>query len=277
MKGMASAQGLKQCPPDGRYPFNIVEATPGFTATRVVAGQQRGGDSKISLSLEIAEGEHAGYQAYDELGTDGGTNFGSMSKKRLRQLEVPGLDSDQEVPDDVIAASLLNRRVFAEVKREQREDKDGNKQFDIDEKTGLKTPLYRLRIIGYVRQPVAGAQVGQPGLPQGLPQGQPGLPQGLPQGAPQFAPQPGVPQGYPQPGAPQGWPQAPGMAPGGFAPPAPGAVPGGYAPQAAPGFPQVAPPPGWGAPNGAQPGLPAAPGMAPGMPYPGAPGAPRVG
>lgn len=271
MRGMASAKEQRPCPPDGRYPFNIVAADPGFTQTKEVAGQQRGGDSKISLSLEIAEGEYAGYPAFDELGTDGNTNFGAMSKKRLRQLDVQGLDSDADVPDDVIAGQLLNRRVFAEVKREQREDKTGAKQFDIDEKTGTKIPLYRLRIIGYVRQPVAGAVAGAPTLPAGVPGGVPQYQQpGLPAGAPQYAAAPGMPQ------APQGWPAAPGMVPGGYAPPAPGAVPGGYAPQAAPGFPQVAPPPGWGAPNGAAPGLPAAPGQ-PGLPFPGAPGAPRVG
>lgn len=253
---------MRQCPLDGTYPFNIISAVSGVTAVKVVAGQQRGGDTKIALGLEIAEGEHIGYPAFDELGTDGNTNFGSMSKKRLRQLDIPGLDSDAEIPDDVIAGSLLNRRVFAICQREQREDKDGVKQFDVHEATGMKTPLYRLKILGYVRQPTGQVQPGQqlggqaPQAPQGYPQ------QGLPQ----------APGGYPQQGvaAPGNWP---GAVQGGYAPPAPGALPGGYAPQGSvQGFPQVAPPPGWGTPNGAQaPGLPAAPqGLPPG--YPGAPG-----
>lgn len=261
MKGMASAKGLRACPPAGTYAFNITSADTGFTAVKTVAGQQRGGDSKISLGLEIAEGEHAGYPAFDELGTDGNTNFGAVSKKRLRQLDVQGLDSDNEVPDEVIAGQLLNRRVYAICEREQQQDKDGNKKFDVDDK-GNKTALYRLRILGYVRQPTG--QQTQQLAPQGQMPQAPQAPQGYPQqGLPQ------APQGFaPQPPAPGGWPQAP----QGYAPPAPGAVPGGYAPQApVQGFPQVAPPPGWGAPpNGVQapgaPGLPAAP------QFPGAPG-----
>ncbi len=261
MKGMASAQGQKAAPTDGRYMFLVTGATPGFTQVRQTANGQKGGDSKISLAMEICEGEFTGYPAFDELGTDGGTNFGAMSKKRLRQLDVPGLDTDAETPDDVIAASLLNRKLLVEVKREQREDADGNKQWDIDEKTGVKVPLYRLRVIGYIRQPTAQATPGAPHV--GLPTGAPQLPQGYPTAQ-------GIPQGYAAPA----FPGAPGV-PQGFAPPPPGAVPGGFAPQAAPGYPQVAPPPGW---NGAA----AAPGMPGGQPQlsfnpgaPGIPGAPR--
>jgi hypothetical protein len=256
MKQMLSVIPQKQCPPAGTYAFNITAADPGFTNVKVVAGQQKGGHSKISLGLEIAEGQFAGYPAFDEIGTDGGTPFGSMSKKKLRQLDVPGLDSDAEIPDETIAAQLLNRRVLAICEREQQEDKDGNKRFDVDEATGLKTPVFRLRILGYTRQ-ATGAQAQLP-LTQLAPQG--------------FAPQ-GYPQQFQQPqpvAAPGSWP---GGVPGGYAPPAPGAVPGGYAPQAqVQGFPQVAPPPGWGQPNGAAaPGLPQAPqGVVPG--YPGAPG-----
>jgi hypothetical protein len=265
MKGMQSAQGLKACPPAGTYAMTIVAADPGFTATKVVANQQRGGDSKISLALEIVEGEHVGFQAFDELGTDGNTKFGAMSKKRLRQLDVQGLDTDAEIPDDAIAASLLNRRVFAVCEREQREDKDGNKQFDVDEKSGLKVPSYRLRVIGYTRQPTAGQQLAP--QQQHAPMQAPQAPQG-------YAPPPGyiAPQQFAAPPAPGAWPQ---QAPQGYAPPAPGAVPGGYAPPAPPqGFPQVAPPQGWA--NGAgAPGAPGAPGVAPGQPGLPFPGAPR--
>lgn len=296
---MASAKPARKCPPDGTYPFNITAAAA--TQTKVKnEGQpnQKGGDTAVELSLEVAEGEYAGYPAFDTLGTDGGTDFGAMSKKKWRQLGV-NVDTDAEIPDDVIASGLLNQRVFAVVEREpQQKMNDATKKweivYDLDEQTGAKVPRYRLKIIGYRQQPTAGQQM----MPQGqqlqqpnAPQypAAPGLPQGFPQGqqlnapqAPQFQQQP---QGMP-PGFPTQLPQAGGFpgAPGGFQPPpgAPGAAqfapPGGFPPAGPGGFPQVQAPQGWvqpGAPNGV-PGQQPQAGLAPGQqPLPGMPGQPR--
>lgn len=279
MRGMASAKESRECPPNGRYPLNITAATAGHTNVKN-EGQpnQKGGDSCIELGFEIAEGNYAGYPAFDTIGTDGGTNFGGMSKKKLRALEVPGLDSDAEIPDEVIAQSLLNKRVWAELEREQQMKKDeaGKLQpiFDIDEKTQVKVPRYRLKIVGYIRQPVAaqvpqvtGQQLPHPNIGQAPQYAQPGA--ALPQGYPTQLPQaPGFAPGVPV-GLPQGYPGAPGA---GFAPGVPG-MPGGL-PQGLPqGFPQVQAPQAWTqAPNGVQGG--AAPG-APGLPMqPGLPGVP---
>lgn len=301
MRGMASAKPARKCPPDGTLPFNITAAVPGQTKVKNEGKpNQKGGDACINLSLEVAEGEFAGYPAYDTLGTDGGTDFGAMSKKAWRQLGVTYVDSDQEVPDDVIAAQILNMRVYAEVKRKPQQEKNEatgawETVYDLDEQTGVKVPKYKLEIIGYKRQPTAGLQ-GQPQQGQQLPQGQlapppqqqqfqqppqqyaaaPGLPQGFPTGAaPQFAP-PGLPQGLP-PGAPGGFappqggfPAAPGMAPPQFQQPQ-------FAPSGPGGFPQVQAPQGWvqpGAPNGVA--AQGAPGQVPGQQQlPGVPGATR--
>ncbi len=266
MKGMASAKESRPVPPNGRYPFNITAAEAGFTNVKNEGKpNQTGGDSCLKLSLEVAEGEFAGYPAFDTLGTDGTTNFGGMSKKRLRQLEVPGLDSDAEVPDEVIAQSLLNKRVFAEVERtpiEKKNEATGKwePQYDVDEKTGVKVVRYKLQILGYLRQPTTGAQLTQ--QTQQLQQ--------APQVAQTQQLQPTLPPGFAPPAA-----QWPGQVPGGFAPPAPGAVPGGYAVAAPGGYPQMQAPANWNAaPNGV-PG--AAPVGVPGqLPFPGAPGAPQT-
>lgn len=286
MKGMASAKEGRACPPNGRYPFNITAAQADTTNIKNEGqANQKGGEACISLSLEIAEGEFAGYPAFDTLGTDGGTNFGGMSKKRLRALEVPGLDSDAEIPDEIIASSLLNRRVFAEVEREPQSKKNDatgkwDPVMDIDEKSSVKTPRYRLKIIGYLRQPAAG-QLAAPPQQQGQQQQYAQAPgQQLPQGYPTQLPQAGGFPGAPQfPGAQQGgFPGAPQFAPPG-APqyaqqPQYAQAPGMMPPGAPGGFPQAVAPPAWtqqqGAPNGALPqqgqqaGFP--PGTQPGLP-----------
>lgn len=277
MRGMASAKPARKCPPDGTYPFNITSSAAGQTKIKNEGKpNQKGGDACVELALEVAEGEYAGYPAFDTLGTDGGSDFGAMSKKKWRALGV-NVDTDAETPDEVIAAGLLNQRVFAVVEREPQQklnEATGKWEtvHDIDEQTGVKVPRYRLKIVGYVRQPTQ--QLGAPQQQQLAPQGQmPMAPGGFP-GAP------GMPQGFPP--APQagGFPPAPGGFPqqqsAGF-PGAPAGGPGGFPPAGPGGFPQVQAPQGWvqpGAPNGV-PG--AAPGMAPGFvpgqqPFPGAPG-----
>jgi len=275
---MASAKPARKCPPNGRYPFNITASVAGQTAVKNEGlPNQKGGDTCIKLDLEIAEGEYAGYPAYDTLGTDGGTDFGSMSKKKWRALEVPYIDSDQEVPDDVIAQSLLNRRIFAEVERKpiQKLNTATNKwedEYELDEQTGVKVPRYKLQIVGYLKQPTATQTLQAPVPQQHL--AVPGAPQF--QGAPIAGAPAGLPPGYPTQlpaGAPGAFPGAPQFAgqPGAF-PGAPGAYPG-----APGGFPQVAAPQGWvQQPQNGVPG--GAPGAVPGQTaFPGMPGAPIAG
>jgi len=237
MKMMKSCPDFLQAPPKGRYPSKIVVANPGFS---------KAGESHIEITTEITTGPHKGAQAYDYIGTDGTTKYGIGGKRKLRQLGID-LNSDQEIPDQVVAQQLLGLELMVEYENEQAQSKDEsgklNPRFELDA-NGNKVAVQRLTVVGYIRaqgapqgqqlpqQPQQNLAPQQGGVPQGYPQGPfPGAPQ-APQG---FAPPPGLPQawgGAPQQGAPapQGW----------------GAPPNG-APQL------VQAPPGWTQPAGAPP------------------------
>lgn len=253
MKGMASAQEFIQAPPPGRYPIQLDAVEAGFSSK---------GETHLKVSGSIIDGPHKGASFFSYIGTDGGTKYGSMGKKHLRNLGVP-VDSDSEIPDAVIAGKLTGLRLFAECGNEQRQkpivegSKDMAPQFELvlDKTTGQQTKvaIMNLTIIGYISQAGFKLDFGQgQQQTQGQPvyQAPPGqIAQGGYTPAPGFAPPTGQPvygappQGYaPQVAAPQGQPQ--------FAPPP------GFAPPQAGYVAAVAPTPWNGAPQGGAPGAP---------------------
>lgn len=212
MKGMKDAQEYSQAAPPGLYPARIVAAD---------ATVSKKGDSMIHLTAEIiAPSPYAGQQADDYLGTDGTTKFGGVSKGRLRGLGL-NVDSNDEIPDAVIAQQLLGRVYNIEFGNEARmkPSVEGG-PFDtvltaVDSRTGQTIQLQKLTIKNYhvpnaqpqqlppQQQAPQYQQPQQQYAPQPLPQqqlgialgGAPGFPPGLPlQQAPQYAPQPVAPQ-----------------------------------------------------------------------------------
>lgn len=255
MKGMASAAEYFVPPPAGQYPCIIKEANPSISKKEA---------TMLELTVEIAEGFAQGTQANDYIITDGTKPGGGMGKTKLRALGVD-VTSDAEVPDEVVARSLVNKRCYVTFEHETQKSKDSGytqAMTALDPRTNQMVELKKLVVKGYsLTQTAAMPQPPQnhaPATP--APQAQAGWGQPPAQQAPQgsaFAAPPQ--QGWAQPQAPQGF--APPAQPG-FAAPPPGAPVqspwAGQAPQApqqAQGF--AAPP--FQAPQGFAP--PAVPGM----------------
>lgn len=223
MKGMKSASEEFIVPPPGRYETEIIGAE---------AKLSKAGATMLHLTLEIkAPEDYAGVQAHDYIITDGGAKGGGMGKKKLRGLGVNVDASDDETPDEQLAAWLLGRRLWVGYGNEQGQKKDAHGNYTIPatrtDEHGKTVPLMKLTVEEYFTHNVGGAVQAtvapQVQAPQGLP------PQGFaPQGFAPVAPQGLPPQGF------QG--QAPGFNPGqpfaGQVPPGTGPVaPQGFAPQ----------------------------------------------
>lgn len=236
MKSMRSAPDFIQAPLPGRYPSKISVAE---------AGHSKKGESHISLTLEIVDGPHKGATAYDYVGTDGTTKYGIGGKRKLRQLGI-SVDSDDEIPDVVIAQQLLNLHLMVEYGNEQQQTKaEGSEtltpRFELDA-NGNKVAVNRLIVIGYIRaQSAVAGQSAQLQAPQGYAPQAPATQNFAPQG---YAPQGvAVPAGLPQSFA--GYPGAPAGAP--LAAPAPAGLPAAWANGQQPQM--VTAPPGWAQPK----------------------------
>ena len=153
MKGMASTPDYYIPPPEGPHAATIVAATPGLSKkdnTQIEIQAQLDGTTEIIK---------------DWIGTDGTVKGAGMSKTKLRGLGVD-LSSDVEVPDELVAASLLGRKCIVVLKHEnaQRKADDGTyvNATHFDAQTGqtiqLKTATTTgqaapwLRIAGHLAQ-----------------------------------------------------------------------------------------------------------------------------
>lgn len=216
MKNMRSAQEFIQVAPKGRYPSII---------TKAEAKLSNKGDPQLALIVEIAEGEYAGDQAYDYIGTDGNAKgAGIYSKPKLRSLGVD-VETDNEIPDAVIAQQLQGIRVMVDYDNQPRMAKsrpdDASCPYDTvvtfpDPRTGAAITVMNLVVKGYSRIGGAPQQLApQQGQWQGQ-SGQVAQPQYAPQAQapvqyaqqPVFAPQVAQPQFAPQQLQPQFAPQA---------------------------------------------------------------------
>lgn len=229
MKGMKSAKEYYTPPPKGKHPaiVSLCEAT--FS---------KKGASMLHLTVTL-EGQFGGEQIEDWAITDGSAKGGGIGKAKLRGLGVD-VETDAEIPDEVLAQQLLGRKIFVEVDHEPQMRKNEAGELvpstHFDTTTGQTITLQRAIAKGYstvnvgavAQAPVQGyappQQQYQQAPAQFAPQGQPGF-QPQYQQAPQFAPQ-GQPQyGYQQ--APQFAPQQPvqAQAPWAQAPQTNGAAP----------------------------------------------------
>lgn len=212
MRGMASAKEYFTAPPPGRYLCKIVACTDGVS---------KAGNTMLTLELEVREPkEHAGATARDYIITDGGSKGGGMGKTKLRGLGVP-VDSDNDVPDSVIANNLLGLELFVELGNEQQMGKDANGDYTVpqtafDDQLQKLVPINKSIVKGYFRHGVGAAPSVNTQI-QSAPQGY--APQQIAPGfqqvqlQPQYAQQPQqmvqpqVLQAAPQQFAPQGQPQ----------------------------------------------------------------------
>ncbi len=221
--------------PVGRYPMICTKADVGVSAA---------GNPKIATTWQIAEGhEHAGVTAFEHFLTRKCKGAG-FSKKKLRGLGI-NVDSEVEIPDEVLAQQLLGKQAFADLSTEPRMNKNpATHAYDVPAYTvgpnGQQIQAMQNRIEAFYLSNVDA----QPGAVQQQLPSQPMMqaPQGYAPPAQQFAPPPGY-------GAPPGY--APQVAPpvaqtnAAVAPPGYGQAP--VAGQQYQGAPQ-------GAPNGGAPG-----------------------
>ena len=222
MKNMSKAQENWQAPPPGRYLSTIIAAE---------ATVSKKGSSMLKLSLRIDGDEHDGIETDDYLITDGSAKGAGIGKRKLRGIGTPlilrAIDTDEDIPDAVIANELVGVQLFVDYGNEQKMGRsnpdDPSSPFDrpmtvVDARTGKEVPLNKLTVTGYSRHgtgvAVAAPAQQAPFVPQQAPQQfqQAQAPQGFmpqqfapQQGQPQFAPQQqfAQPQGYPQQFAPQ--------------------------------------------------------------------------
>lgn len=196
MKGMKSANEFYTPPPAGAYRGIITAATAGFAKSS--------GASHIELDIELADGPGKGESGKKWLGTDGGTKYGSMAKANWRALGI-NVDSDAEIDDNALAASLVGRQCIVVTELEQQNSKNpATGAYDVPatyiDANGNVLPQMRWVVKGFKSTSTAGIQAAlQPA-------------QNLQAAAPQFA-QPQFAQNA-QP------PFAATQAPGGFQPPA---------------------------------------------------------
>lgn len=208
-------------PPIGRYPFKVIASEAKTSAIRNEGTpDQKGGSPMITITGEIRDENYAGAQFFDNMITDESFKGAGHGKKKLRGLGV-NVDSEVEIPDEQIAADLLDHEGFVDIEHEPMMGKDGNGQYAVPQfklVDGKSVPKVKLVAKAYysadlaVAQAAAGSTLPAPTAPT--------TQQAAPQGAPAGFP---PPQGFPQPGQPVPMPWAqPGQqagAPNGAPPP----------------------------------------------------------
>lgn len=186
MKGMKSAKEYFQAPPPGRYKARIELAEADLA--------KKSGATMLRLEGIITEPpEHAGAVWRDYIITDGYAKGGGLGKVKLRGLGVD-VSTDDEIPDEEIARSLLGRELWIEFDNEPLMGQDANGEYTVpqtvfDERLQQTVQLQKLVVKAYLSHNVGLSQ--QPVAPARQP-------------APQFGPQP----------APQVAPPAPQFGPG---------------------------------------------------------------
>jgi len=154
MKGMKSASEDFIVPPPGRYESEIVGTE---------CKNSKAGSAMIHLTVEIkSPEEYSGVQAHDYILTDGTSKGAGMGKKKLRGLGINVDATDDEIPDEQIAAHLLGQRLWVQYGNEQGNEKDAKGNYTIpmwrtDPKTGVSLPLMKLNVKEYFQHNVGGA------------------------------------------------------------------------------------------------------------------------
>lgn len=193
MKGMASTPDYYVPPAEGPHPATVISATPGLSSK---------GNTQIAIQVQL---DGTTEVINDYIGTDGNVKGAGMSKTKLRGLGID-VSSDAEVPDEQVAAQLLNRKCIIEIEHENSQRKDDSGQYvnatHFDERTGQTIQLKRARAKGYRQANVGGmAKAPAQQAPQQFAQPQ----QQYAQAPVQFAPvaQPPQQMQYAQPTQPQ--------------------------------------------------------------------------
>jgi hypothetical protein len=147
MKGMASTPDYYVPPDEGPHNATVISATPGLS---------KKGNTQITIQVQL---DGTSEVIDDYLGTQGGVKGAGMSKAKLRGLGID-VSTDAEVPDEEIAAQLLNRKCIIEIEHEnsQRKDDAGNyvNATHFDERTGQTIQLKRARAKGFRMANVGG-------------------------------------------------------------------------------------------------------------------------
>lgn len=165
MKNMSQAVEFTQAAPPGRRLSTIIAAE--------ATASKKSGASMLHLTVAIADGSQwQGQEADDYIITDGTAKGAAMGKKKLRGIGTPdiarALDTDEEIPDGVIAQGLLGLQLFVDYGNEQKMGKDPNNANDpsapydrpmtiLDETTGRTVALNKLVVQGYSRNAVGTA------------------------------------------------------------------------------------------------------------------------
>lgn len=155
MKGMSNVQEIFQAPPPGTYPV-VVAAAEATVSNK--------GNSMITLTLEVADGQFKGEQFMDWVLTDPTAKGAGLGRTKMRVLlqgtPYQGLaDAAEtaEVPDSVIAQALVGQRLFTTIDNSPRKRKDdqGNRTNEnmtqIDPATGQLVTIMNAEVKGYTR------------------------------------------------------------------------------------------------------------------------------
>lgn len=167
--------------PPGRYKAKIIAAT--------AKSSKVAGDGMITLTIEIAEGEYAKRQVFDNIMTTG--KGAPMGKKKMRGIIGDEVDTAR-APDGVVANRLLELMILVDVDQEPAFGKDAQSgaytvpQFEINA-AGERIRAQKNVVKHYY---TLGAQQGVIGNTGVTPTANGGLLQQLPQSQPQFAPPP---------------------------------------------------------------------------------------
>jgi hypothetical protein len=112
--------GPRKLPAQGKWhPGTITTADPGASGK---------GNPKIAIQVTLTSEDHAGYVLYTQFMTDASTKAAAFSKKHLMGC---GIDVSKEQDDAEVAAQLLGKDVFVQVKHEVIKDKDANDNYTV--------------------------------------------------------------------------------------------------------------------------------------------------
>jgi len=212
LKGIKSGQEFGPTPPVGRYRCRLEAVTATFANSS--------GNPVLKITGEIlAPQEFARRQFYDTIITDG--SIAGTHVRKLRQLLGPRADTDEEIPDNVLASELTGLELDVDLNHQPRMDRGPTGKWDVpvtqllaDGKRisvmNLKADAYYRLSIGTQVPAQAPAQAAAPTQAPYPPQHPHPFSQVLPPPPGGGQPQPQVPQAW-QP--PPGWPTPPGWGP----------------------------------------------------------------
>lgn len=163
MKGIKSGQEWGETPPAGRYKVRLEKVEAGFAKSS--------GNPQLNIVGEIIDHpQYAGRQFYHNVLTDG--TKGGKHVTFLKQLLGARAETDEEIPDAIIAQELLGLELFADLTHEPRMNLGPSGKYDVpvtEVVNGVQKPVMNLRVSGYFRSNAAATTATAPQFQANVP------------------------------------------------------------------------------------------------------------